>query len=167
MDETIAMQSVSKFSGARGNPDERRIASKGKEEEHGQADSQVNGRIRSQIKTRRRPGNGSSYFNPLFAVAGHSFIHSLGDALMLPYRGSDRVKMRCYCVCADCRGIDCRRFGVTWQKRERGRSEDRRDSSSARPMRSAACNVWVRSPVHPLDRQTEGRNDGCAECKRV
>ena len=38
LDETIAMQSVSKFSGARGNPDERRIASEGKEEEeeHGE-----------------------------------------------------------------------------------------------------------------------------------
>ena len=79
--------------------------------------SQVNGgrplrsdRITNKNTPPRRPGNGSSYFNPLFAVAGHSFIHSsLGDALMLPCRAdSDRVKMRCCCGCADCRGIDCR-----------------------------------------------------------
>ena len=96
------MQSVSKFSGARGNPDERRIASEGKEE-----DGQVNGGRPLQsdrITNKNTPPSRKWLFlflNPLFAVAGHSFIHSLGDALMLPYgANSDRVKMRCYCVCA-------------------------------------------------------------------
>ena len=165
------MQSVSKFSGARGNPDERRIASKGRRRTPVPG-SQVNGGrpLRSDRITNKNR-KWLFLFQSFICRCGafvHSFVvgrcidaalqgrqGSREDEVLLCVRRLQRDRLpRIRCDVAKERGVDPRTDVIPLPLLVRC------------ALLRATCG-FVHPFIRQTDRRTDGQNDGCAECKRV